>query len=249
MISYRSAILAASVAVATTSEAQSAASNVPRNFETRSELEAHARSAEAAQRTGEAGLIRSRLTQGDFQAGDRIVVTVEGVGGFTDTLTVQGNQMLPLPQLGEVPLSGVLRSELLPKLKTHVAGFLRNSTVRATPMVRLAVLGNVSRPGFYYTYADVPIGDVLMAAGGPTGEADMSKVQVRRGPTVILNSASARSALTNGSSIDMLHLRAGDEIDVGKKRRFNAGLTLSIASAVIGVIAAYAALRQNDDDN
>lgn len=233
--------LAATV-LAATAGAQTGRTGAQRSFATRAELEAAARQAESSRRTAEAALIRSRLEQGDFQTGDRVLVTVEGAGGFTDTLMVEAGPKLPLPQLGELPLQGVLRSELLPKLRAHVATYLKLATVRATPMVRLAILGNVSNPGFYYTFADVPISDALMAAGGPTNDADVGKIQVRRGSKVIVNPDTMRSAMSNGLSIDTLHMRAGDEVYVGKKRGFNTGTALSIAGLVVGIIAAVAAV-------
>src|SRR5688572_16141021 len=60
-----------------------------RSFETRAELEAQAKAADAAGRQSEARLIRYRLERGDFQNGDRILVTVQGAGGFSDTLAVR----------------------------------------------------------------------------------------------------------------------------------------------------------------
>jgi len=236
-------VVAATLLAASSSAAQSPA-GTHRSFETRAELEASAQRAESGNRSGEAALIRSRLTRGDFQVGDRVLVTIEGAGGFTDTLMVEAGPTLPVPQLGELPLDGVLRSELVPRLRTHVANYLKTATVRATPMVRLAVLGSVSKPGFYYTFADVPISDALMAAGGPTGDADVAKIEVTRGPAVIVGPATMRSAMADGSSIDALHLRAGDEVHVGKKKQFSSGTALSITSAIIGVIAAFAAFKR-----
>jgi hypothetical protein len=237
-------VMAATLLAVSSSASQSPASGAHRSFETRAELEAAAQRAESGNRSGEAALIRSRLTRGDFQAGDRVLVTIEGAGGFTDTLMVESGPRLPVPQLGELPLDGVLRSELVPRLKAHVANYLKTATVRATPMVRLAVLGSVSRPGFYYTFADVPISDAVMAAGGPTGDADVARIEVTRGPAVIVSPATMRSAMADGSSIDALHLRAGDEVHVGKKKQFNTGTAVSITSALIGVIAAFAAFRR-----
>jgi protein involved in polysaccharide export with SLBB domain len=222
-----------------------AANQGRRNFETRAELEAMARQAETGKNSTEASLIRARLQQGDFQAGDRILTTVEGAGGFSDTLTVEPGPVLPLPQLGELPLAGVLRSELVPQLRAQVAKYLRTATVRATPLVRLAVLGNVSRPGFYYTFADTPVSDALMAAGGPTQDADVAKIEVRRAGATILAPSAMTSAMTTGKSIDMLHLRAGDEIQVGKKRSFNTGTAVSIGGLLVGVAATAITLSRH----
>lgn len=237
-------IALAAALLATPVGAQTVQTGAQRSFATRAELEAAAQQAQSSNRSADAALIRSRLDHGDFQTGDRVLVTVEGAGGFSDTLMVEAGPKLPIPQLGELPLQGVLRSELVPRLRAHVADYLRLATVRATPMVRVAILGNVSRPGFYYTFADVPISDALMAAGGPTSDADVGKIQVRRGSRVIVSSNTMRSAMSNGLSIDAIHMRAGDEIHVGRKLQLTGGTALSIAGLIVGVIAAVATVSR-----
>jgi protein involved in polysaccharide export with SLBB domain len=105
--------------------------------------------------------------------------------------------------------------------------------VRATPLVRVAVLGTVGRPGYLYTAADIPLSDVIMAAGGPGGGADLGRVTVLRGSEVIWSGKDTKAALADGLSIDQLHMRAGDEINVGAKRQFP--WTTVLASVVIPI--------------
>jgi protein involved in polysaccharide export with SLBB domain len=203
-----------------------------RELETRPQLEAEARTAEQQNRTGEAWLLRTRLQRGDFQEGDRIVVMLLGSTTFNDTISVRVGKMLPLPRMGEVPLEGVLRSELNDRISTHLAKFLRDSSVRAIPLVRLAVLGQVQRPGFYYTSADVLLSDMLMKAGGPAGDADLNKMVIRRGGETIWNAQDTRTAMSDGLSLERLHLRAGDELSVPAQKHTN-----WMAIAQIGVSA------------
>src|SRR5687768_12584550 len=158
-----------------------------RNFETRAQLEAQATAADAAGRDSEARLIRYRLERGDFPDGDRILVTVRGGGGFSDTLTVRSGRQLQLPQLAPLSLEGVLRSELLPRLTAHLSQFLRDPVVTARPLLRVGILGQVVRPGYYYASADLPLSDVLMSAGGPASDADLTKISVRRGTQTIID--------------------------------------------------------------
>lgn len=221
------------------SAAQSTVSDPKRRgFETRSELEAQLQAAETRHSTRDVYLIRNRLDQGDFQDGDRIVVSVQGPAGFSDTLTVRSGKVLELPLMGTFPLAGTLRSELGMKLTTHIGKYLRDPVVRVMPLVRLAILGYVSRPGFYYLPADVPLSDLLMVAGGPTSSADVSKVDIRRGPQIISDQTNTQAALSEGLSLDMLHLRAGDEITVGAQKQVNWAVILSSATAVVGLLLA-----------
>lgn len=212
-----------------------------RDLESRATLEAEARTAEQQGRTGEAWLLRSRLERGDFQDGDRIVVTLLGTTTFNDTITVRAGKMLPLPRMGDLPLEGVLRSELTGRLSSHLARFLRDSSVRAIPLVRLAVLGQVQRPGFYYTSVDVLLSDMVMKAGGPAPHADLNKMVIRRGGETIWNAQDTRTALSDGLSIERLHLRAGDELYLAEQRNFNWMSIAQIGISVLGL--AYALTR------
>ncbi|HKI94211.1 MAG TPA: hypothetical protein VJ992_02860, partial [Gemmatimonadales bacterium] len=48
--------------------------------------------------------VRARLTNGDFQVGDRVLLAVEGEPTLTDTFTVQAGPQIVLPNIGAVPL-------------------------------------------------------------------------------------------------------------------------------------------------
>jgi SLBB domain len=240
------AYLSAALSTANPSYAQGqSAIERPQNFETRAELEAQAKTAEASHHRSEAWLIHYRLDRGDFQEGDRIVVKVtRGSTGVSDTLLVRAGKQLQLRQMGEVSLNGVLRSELVPRLSAHIATYLRDPDVQATQLVRVGILGNVGRPGFYYAPADIPLADVLMAAGGPSPTADLNKVLIRRDGDVIVDESNTRTALTNGMSMDFLHMRAGDEISVGQQRQIPWGMIMSGTSAVLGLVIAYTQLHR-----
>src|SRR5881397_1105838 len=77
-----------------------------------------------------AGLIRARLQNGDFQPGDRLVLRVDGEPQLTDTFTVGPGPELALPQIGALPLSGVLRAELLQRLQAYLARYFRDPVVQ-----------------------------------------------------------------------------------------------------------------------
>lgn len=209
-----------------------------RQFDTRGQLEAQLRAADSQRRTSEAWLLRSRLERGDFQEGDRIVVVLDGSTMVSDTLQVRTGKLLQFPRMGDVSLAGVLRSELTDTVRHHLAKYLTSPVVRATPLLPIAVLGSVTQPGYYYTPADVVLRDVIMKAGGPLGTADLNKVVVRRGGEVIWNPDDIRVALSDGLSLDGLHLRAGDEVFVPERRRFQMSNLTTIVSTAVAVALA-----------
>jgi protein involved in polysaccharide export with SLBB domain len=212
-----------------------------REFESRAEIEAQAKAAEAQHRTGEAWLLRQRLEKGDFQDGDRIVIHLQGNSlmpkdfvGIPDTNIVRAGRHLEFPRMADLSLDGVLRSELNDRLTAHFAQYIREPTVRSTPLVRIAVLGQVGKPGYVYTLADAPLSDLIMQAGGPSGSADMAGITIRRGADMIWDQQDTRAALADGMSLDRLHLRAGDEIEVPQRRDISwiavvsAGLSVTV---------------------
>ena len=210
-----------------------------REYESRSELETQAKAAEGAHRTGEAWLLRQRLEKGDFQDGDKIAWIVQAslIAGpleLPDTLTVRAGRRVELGRMGELSLEGVLRSELTDKLRDHLAQYVKDPLVRTTPLVRIGVLGNVGRPGFFYSPADRPLSDVLMLAGGPGQDADIAGVTVRRGDDVIWSAQDTHTALADGMSLDRMHIRAGDEINVPQKRHTQWFALASFALSLVG---------------
>ena len=157
-------------------------------------------------------LIRTRLESGDFQAGDRIFLRVDGEPQLTDTFTVGPGPELALPQLGALPLKGVLRQELQPRLEAHLNQYLRNPVVQIRPLIRVLVEGEVSRPGFYAVAPQQPLADVITAAGGFTPRSKPTGIRVQRGATTIWEGPMLQQSLSRGDSFDYLNLRAGDRV-------------------------------------
>jgi len=215
-------------------------------FETRAELEEQARIAEAEHRTGEAWLLRSRLEKGDFQEGDRIVVTAHSIAFKVEaeTLIVRAGKVIQLPRMGEFSVDGVLRSELNDRFMQHLAKYVRDSEARTTPLIRVGVQGGVNRPGYYYFSPDLVLNDVIMRAGGPGGDADLDKITINRGPDVIWDRNGTRTALLDGLSLDRLHIRAGDDVMVPTKRHIPWFSVIGLAVSVVSIAVTLTQIRR-----
>lgn len=201
------------------------------------ERQAASASAEATrqQKLLEAGELRERLRDGDFQVGDRIVLSVRGDSALTDTFVVRAGRTLSLPNISEIALAGVLRSELQSFLSKEIARYVREPVVQTSSLIRVAVLGQVIRPGFYAVGSDILVTDVIMLAGGPNAEADLRRVSVRRGPREVWTADRIHAAMTQGTTLDQLNLRAGDELVIGERKRRGMGSVLQVVSAVSAV--------------
>jgi protein involved in polysaccharide export with SLBB domain len=220
-------------------EAQEPASDVRRAQASRGELQALAADRELTTPT-EAEALRQRLAEGDFQPGDRIVLRVSGESTLTDTFTVRAGRALALPNLPEIALKGVLRSELDDYLTKQIGQYIRNPDVDATSLIRVAVLGAVNRPGFYNLPAEMLVGDAVMSAGGPLSNADVRKTVIRRGQVEVASRKRVQDAYARGASLDQLNLHGGDEIVVGQKSGGTMG-ALQTAGLISGILFGVAA--------
>jgi polysaccharide export outer membrane protein len=199
-----------------------------RRQSTRAELEESAKLAEdaaAASREpklrarylNDAKLLRQRLKNGDFAPGDHILIQVFGDSVLSDTFTVRADRMLRLPNIPDIPLSGILDSELEGHLTKSLAVYIRDVRVGATSLVRLAVLGSVGNPGFMTVPVDQALTDLITTAGGPGGQADLSRVVVKRGSQTVVDGRGFQEALRLGKTVGDISMRDGDQIIVPDK--------------------------------
>ena len=224
-------------------------------FATRAELESLATKSDRAtadaslsteQRSYEQSLafnLRRRLREGDFQPGDRVAITLDGPIKFHDTVVVRSNSTILLPELPEISLAGVLRSELQNHLLREIKRYVRDPEVEASPLMRLSVSGAVLHPGFYSIPADALLSDLVMAAGGPTANAAYRRSHLRRG-TEELPGDDVQTALREGLTVDALLLRSGDELLVGEKRQFNWPVVTQVAAAAAGLVSVFIFARR-----
>lgn len=223
-------LVAMVVGIPAVGAAQDDAKLADRPLATRPELEA------AAQRlNGSASQvavrIKERLTDGDFRRGDRIVLEVQSESTLTDTFTVGSRQelLLPPPTVGTLALKGVLRSELQDKLAEYIARFRQNPVVRAYPLIRLTIQGEVANGGVYSVPADGRLADAIMAAGGTTQFAKANKITIARNGKEIWEGSSLEL------NIDELGLRDGDQLLVGSDRPGKGKENLRLVALIISI--------------
>jgi protein involved in polysaccharide export with SLBB domain len=185
----------------------------------------------------EADLVRHRLQEGDFQVGDRIQLRVEGEQQLPETVAVTEGRSVILPTIGEISLIGVLHSELQPYLAKQLGRFLKDPIVRARALIRITVLGEVARPGFYLLPTETVAEDVLMAAGGPTREAKLTDIRVERGDERLWEGPAMEQAITQGETLDQLGIQAGDRLVVPRHGGASFDTILRISGLLIAIPA------------
>lgn len=158
--------------------------------------------------------IQARMRDGDIQVGDRLRLIVGGQPQLSDTYPVLAGPSLVLPVIGAVSLRGVLRSELEARLTAAVSTVYRNVDVRVESLITLAVVGGVTRPGFYAMRKDALIQDAIGAAGGLSPTSLLANAYIQRGLNRIVGPDSVQAYIRDRRTIGALGLQPGDELYV-----------------------------------
>ncbi len=226
------------VGLASTATAQ-AVDPGPHPLATRAQLEKQLASLPADEKNGPiADVIRQRLANGDFLPGDRIQLLVVGDTLFSKSFSVRPDTTIELPNIDPISLHGVLRSELDTYLDQKLRKYLTNPDVQARSLIRLAVVGEVARPGFYDLPPDAAASEVIVTAGGLSPAGDPQRTVVKRDSKTLYTKYQVRQFYIDGASLDEMGLRTGDQFNVGRRGSTN---VLPIIAAVSGIAFAVAA--------
>src|SRR5262245_9848408 len=178
-----------------------------------------------------------------FQAGDRVLLRVEGDSALSDTFTVvagPGGPALRLPNVGEISLAGVRRTDLEQHLMRELSRYIKDPVVQARALIRVSVAGEVGRPGFYAFPVDLVLPDALMVAGGATKDARIDRLLIVRGDDQLWGGNRLQAAIARGATLDDLGMRAGDRIQVPAARDPEskwriAGIIVATAVTVVAI--------------
>jgi polysaccharide export outer membrane protein len=191
---------------------------------------------------GGASAQRGQQPSETFNPGDVISLKVDGDSALSGTFTLGPGPALTLPVIGEISLAGVRRADLEPHLRQHLGRFLKDPVVHAKALIRLLIVGEVAKPGFYAVPTDLPLADALTLAGGPTPVAKFTAIRIERGDQPLVEGDRMQAALARGMTVDELNLRAGDRIDVPRGR--DPGSTWrTISFAAGGLVTIFSVIR------
>jgi len=109
--------------------------------------------------------------------------------------------------------------------------------------LRVQVSGDVAKPGFYSVRTDTPVTDVVMNAGGPSQNAEMDKIELRRGSTTVVHRGGIQTAIQKELTMSDIGARSGDELYVPTKPGTSRWQKLAaITASIMGIVWAVAYL-------
>lgn len=124
---------------------------------------------------------------------DEIEVVVFRNPEVSRTVTIRPDGMISLPLVGEVRAAGLTPDQLRQRLTQLFSTFVREPQVavivRVFHRVRVAVLGQVRRPGVHELAQGATVLDALAAAEGLAPDAGLGEVRLMRGqdPPVLID--------------------------------------------------------------
>ncbi len=127
-----------------------------------------------------AGPLAAQQVANTLKAGDGIRLRV--IGGdpaLSGEFIVDERLVVVLPKLGEWLVAGVPADSIRPRLQRALAAYLVTPSVEITPFRRIAITGEVMKPGLYTVDAGMSVGDALILAEGAKPEAKEGVVERR----------------------------------------------------------------------
>jgi polysaccharide export outer membrane protein len=141
-----------------------------------------------------------------------------------------------LPLVGTLAVAGRDFDEVRREVDARYAKELQHRSVRVTPLVRIAVLGEVRAPGLFPVDPSMRLGDVLALAGGLGPEANRDRIELVRDGGVI-----AVVSEPNVASLDR-RLESGDQVVVARRGWIHSNAPTLIGGATSLVVAVLTTL-------
>ncbi len=194
----------------------------------------------------DAARVRTRLTEGDFHVGDRISLQVEAETTLTGNFTVSSGRQLVLPNVGAIPLQGVLRYDLPDYLTSKLRQFIRDPKVRAQALIRIELSGGVNKQGFFTVPVAITVDSAYGIAGGFAATADLKKMRITRSGEVLWEGEAVHDLITTGITLDALGIQAGDvfSVDLQPTRNTNPVQRVQAIQYLLGIPISLFALAK-----
>jgi polysaccharide export outer membrane protein len=150
-----------------------------------------------------------------LRPGDIVKIQVFGHDELSGEYPVDEQYLLLMPIIGEFSVRDMPVTELRRRIRAEFGQLYTQSFVSIIPLFRVAVLGEVNRPGLYSVDPTMTIYDVLATAGGATRDAKGGDTKlIRAGQQVPVPVDAAWLAR---ATLRELGVRSGDQIVVPRK--------------------------------
>ena len=176
-----------------------------------------------------------------LRPGDVVKVQVFGHDELSGEFPVDENTNLILPIVGEFSVRNMTVTDLRARIRREFGQLYTQSFVSVTPLFRVAVLGEVQRPGLYSVDPTMTIYAVVAQAGGTTRQATENKMFLLRDGQQYSFSLGASSVAR--ATMRELGVKSGDQIIVPRKS-ITAETEIIVLQVINTILIAYSILRK-----
>lgn len=160
--------------------------------------------------------------------GDALRVEVKDEPDLGGQFPVSAEGYVLMPTVGRIHVADRPFSEVKLEIFEAYSSLLTYPVVQLTPLLRIAVLGEVRQPGLQTVDPTHGIADLLALAGGLTPMADDERISLLREGRDEVQRLDLRSSALS------IQLRSGDQLFVGRRSWLsdNAGILIGAAASV-----------------
>lgn len=184
-------------------------------------------------------------------AGDAVRIQVWDIaddsGGKSPVSSLSGeygidpNGNILMPFVGPIYVAGKTADDLAKIIKNKYADMLREPFIYIRPLIRVVLAGSVAKPGSYHIDSKNSLWDLLDMAGGPTSDADLTKMQVRRGGEKVKEDL--LSAFENAHSLHDVDIQTGDQIIIPRRTSFDITKVINYFNFAVSIAILYLRLK------
>jgi polysaccharide export outer membrane protein len=171
-----------------------------------------------------------------LRPGDAVRLEVRDEPTLTAEYPVDVDGLVLLPMVGIVPVAGRAFSDVQRDVLEAFRRELASPVIRLTPVLRIAVLGEVVRPGLIPVDPTLTLADILASAGGLSPSANRSDISLIRDGQRVLTTTAEEVALVRTP------LLSGDQIFVGRHSWLQENVSILVGGGVSVIAALVTAL-------
>jgi polysaccharide export outer membrane protein len=175
------------------------------------------------------------------QPGDQVVLRIVREPEMSGTFQVDETGHVVLPRLGIVRVADQGAGGLRDTLRLAFARYLRDPAIEVTVLRRIAVQGDVYKPGIYMVDLTTTLRDVVALAGGVTEMGNPSRIDILR------EGRRYRVSERDAAAVATAELRSGDRVVVGRRSWFarNPNAAIGTFTGLVGLFIGVVQLLRN----
>jgi polysaccharide export outer membrane protein len=183
--------------------------------------------------------LTSDLSSQQLIPGDGVrLIFLDVTDAISGDYYIQPDGKLQLPFIGIISTVDREFPQLKEEIYTKYDSLYRNPQLTILSLFKISILGEVSKPGYYYVTEEQRLTSILALAGGVTGSANLDNVYIIRNDQEI--QLDVETIMQEGDTAIDFGLQSGDQIYVPRSFWADPGRFTWIFTAIATVVTVIA---------